>query len=215
METQTPEVVAMKQYRRAVEIFSESVPQTLLQLWMFIRNVPVDQNDLYLSLGISGFNLLVNAYKFRREAKIHGLSVAEFALSVLQLAEIPVIRLVPRLPAIKKGQLEFINFAGFPFDKESITPIIEALNEVKCILNTMKISIGSLINLDFESCRLMGRILKDAGTRAFVSRKFSLFEELDDDHNGYLDFQIIKFRFIIHGQTQTKENISKISHSKD
>ena len=123
----------------------------------------------------------------------HGLSIAEFALSVLQLAEIPIIRLVPRLPAIKKGQLEYINFAGFSFDKESITPIIEALNEVKCILNTMKISIGSLINLDFESCKLMGRILKDARVRVFVSRTFSLlhiknlFEEMDDDHNGYLD----------------------------
>ena len=70
VETQTPDVVAMKQYRRAVEIFAESVPQTLLQLYMFIRNVAVDQNDLYLSLAISGFNLIVNAYKFRKEAKM-------------------------------------------------------------------------------------------------------------------------------------------------
>ena len=75
------------------------------------------------------------------------MSVAEYALSVLQLAEIPIVRLVPRLPAIKKGDLEYINLAGFTFDKESITPIIEALNEARCVLNTMKISIGSLRDL--------------------------------------------------------------------
>ena len=78
------------QYQRAVEIFSESVPQTLSAI--------MGEFSLYLSLGISTFNLLVNAYKFRKEAKIHGLSIAEYALSVLQFAEIPISRLVPRLP---------------------------------------------------------------------------------------------------------------------
>eukprot|EP01083_Nonionella_stella_P286421 974956_1 len=193
VETQSNEVKAMKQYRRAIEIFSESVPQTALQLYMFLGGVKVDRWDLYMSLAISTFNLLINAYRFRKEAKIHGMFIAEYALSVLQLAEIPIVRLVPRLPAIKKGNLEFINFAGFVFDKESITPIIEALNEARCVLNTMKISIGSLLNLDLESCRLMGRILKDARIRVFASRTCSLldiknlFEEIDDDHNGYLD----------------------------
>eukprot|EP01083_Nonionella_stella_P013164 37098_1 len=195
VETQSNEVRAMKQYRRAIEIFSESVPQTLLQLHMFFSHVDVNQHDLYMSLGISTINLLINAYEFRKEARIHGMFIAEYALSVLQLAEIPMVRLVPRLPAIKKGKLEFINFAGFVFDKESITPIIEALNEARCVLNTMKISIGSLLNLDLETCRLMGRVLKDARIRVFVSRTCSLldiknlFEEIDSDNSGYLDEQ--------------------------
>ena len=70
VETQSTDVRAMKQYRRAVEIFSESVPQTLLQLYMFLRNVPIPKEDLYLSLAISLFNLLVNAWRLRKEAKM-------------------------------------------------------------------------------------------------------------------------------------------------
>ena len=70
VETQSHEVRAMKQYRRAVEIFSESVPQTLLQLYMFIRNVPIPQQDLYQSIAISVFNLLLNGYRLRKEAKL-------------------------------------------------------------------------------------------------------------------------------------------------
>ena len=81
------------------------------------------------------------------------------------------------------------------------------------MLNTVKISVGSLSNLglfmlskylkdnvlmsaDLESCRLIGRILKEARIRVFVSRSLSLlhlktlFEEMDDDHNGYLDEQV-------------------------
>ena len=70
VEAQTNQAVAIKQYRRAVEIFSESVPQTLLQLYMYFRKVNVDQRDLYLSLAISAFNLVINFYRFRKEAKI-------------------------------------------------------------------------------------------------------------------------------------------------
>ena len=159
-------------------------------------DVKVSERDLYLSLAISSVNLAINAYRFRKEAKMNGMSLAEYALSVLQLAEIPIPRLVPRLPAIKKGKVKYINFAGFTFDKESITPLIEALNEVKCVLKDMKISVGSLVKLDLESCRLVGRVLKEAGIRVFVSRTFSLlhiknlFEQMDDDHNGYLDEQV-------------------------
>ena len=39
---------------------------------------------------------------------------------MLQLGEISIVKLVPRLHAAKKGYAERINLAGFRFDKESL-----------------------------------------------------------------------------------------------
>ena len=171
----------------------------MLQLYIFInfnlrnKNSGIDANDLYLSLTISFVNLLINSYTFWDEASLHGMSFSEYALSVLQLAEVPIIKLVPRLPAIRKGLLEEVNFCGFIFDKESLTPLLEAVNSTKCKLKRIKISIGSLSNLDIQSCKLLGNLLYNAGIKVLISRTSSLldiknlFESIDDDNNGYLD----------------------------
>ena len=50
-----------------------------------------------------------------------------YALSVIQMAEIPVMKFVPRLAAIEKGLVEAVNFAGFEFDKASVTPLLDAV----------------------------------------------------------------------------------------
>ena len=106
-----------------------------MQLYIFINldlfgsgGSGINPNDLYLSLGVSFLNLCINFYNFKKEAKLHGMSWGEYALSVLQLAEVPVIKLVPRLPAIKKGLIDQVNFCGFQFDKESLPPLIAAEN---------------------------------------------------------------------------------------
>eukprot|EP01083_Nonionella_stella_P241206 842487_1 len=118
---------AMKSYRRAIEIFSESVPQTVLQLYIFINlelkgvESGIKPNDLYTSIAVSVLNLCINFHRFKSEANLHGMSWSEYALSVLQLAEIPINKLVPRLPAIQKGLIESVNFCGFVFDKESLS----------------------------------------------------------------------------------------------
>ena len=106
-------------------MFGESIPQTILQVFFFVYgNVSVDPVDLYLSIAASTANLVYSFYFFRKEAKFHGMKLAEFAMSVLQLSEIPVIKLVPRLTAISNGLIESVNFASFKFDKESIGPLL-------------------------------------------------------------------------------------------
>ena len=106
-------------------MLGESVPQTILQVFFFVYgNVSVDPVDLYLSIVASTLNLAYSFYYFRKEARFHGMKLAEFAMSVLQLSEIPVIKLVPRLTAITNGLIESVNFASFKFDKESIGPLL-------------------------------------------------------------------------------------------
>ena len=45
----------------------------------------VNSFDLFVSLGISLFNLCFHLYKLRREARFHGMSFVDYAISVLQL----------------------------------------------------------------------------------------------------------------------------------
>eukprot|EP01083_Nonionella_stella_P083305 230297_1 len=190
---------AMKSYRRAIEIFSESIPQTVLQLYIFINlklkgvESGIDPNDLYMSLAVSVLNLCINFHRFKSEANLHGMSWSEYALSVLQLAEIPINKLVPRLPAIRKGLIESVNFSGFVFDKESLSPLLEAVNSPKCQLKMLRLSIGSLSQLDMQSCWMLGSLLYNANINVLISRTSSLldikrlFDSIDEDNDGYLD----------------------------
>eukprot|EP01084_Bolivina_argentea_P170284 295081_1 len=205
IQTENREIKAMKSYRRAVEVFSESVPQSLLQFYIFIRlsilekrteNATyqgVSANALYLSFGVSIINVFYNFYKFKKEAQLHGMSWSEYSLSVLQLAEIPTIKLVPRIPAIKKGYIEEANFAGFKFDKQSITPLMDAINNTKCKLKTIKVSIRSLSKLDIHSCKYLGNLLHNTRIKVLISRCSSLldvkdlFDSIDSNRKGYLN----------------------------
>eukprot|EP01084_Bolivina_argentea_P125033 221562_1 len=203
IETENREITAMKSYRRAVNVFAESVPQTALQLYLYMKlsvfektetsdYEGVELNALTLSLSISVINLCYNFYNFKSEAHIHGSSWAEYALSILQLAEVPVIKLVPRTPAIKKGYINEVNYNSFHFDKESLTPLLEALNSEKSDLKKMKISIGSLSKLDTQSCHLLGELLYNSKVKVLISRSSSLlelkniFNNIDTNSTGYL-----------------------------
>eukprot|EP01084_Bolivina_argentea_P125032 221561_1 len=204
IETENRQIKAMKSYRRTVEVFSESVPQSLLQFYIFIRlsimeqtteNASyqgVSQNALYLSFGVSMVNLGYNFYRFKKEAQLHGMSWSEYSLSVLQLAEVPVIKLVPRTPAIKKGLITEANFAGFKFDKQSITPLLDAISDENSKLTTIKLSVASLSQLDAHSCKYLGNLLHHTGIKVLISRCSSLldlknlFQEFDIDHKGYI-----------------------------
>ena len=119
------QITSVKQFRKIIEVFGESIPQTLIQLYMFYARIKVDSFDLALSLAVSLFNLGYHFYHLRKEAKFHGMSFASYAISVLQLGEIPILKLVPRLPGIRKGIISFVNFADFNIDKESLGPIVE------------------------------------------------------------------------------------------
>ena len=135
------EISSIKQFRRVIEFFGESVPQTGIQLyiWSNLENINISQTDLYTSLAVSLFTLIYNMYKLKTEAKFHCMSFATYAISVLQLGEIPIVKLVPRLPGIRRGVIDYVNFSDFKIDKESLGPIIEALSDPMCHLKKIKV----------------------------------------------------------------------------
>ena len=181
-------------YRRTIEIFGESVPQTLLQVWILANGQlnSNDLNDLYLSIITSVLNLFINFVRFYRESKFNGMLVGEYALSVLQLSAVPIVKLIPRLGSISKGHVSHVNFSSFIFDRESFAPLLNALQNKACKLESMKLSIGSLVKLDNESCRLLGRILHDNFIQIQISKTVNshevqaLFNKMDTNNNGYL-----------------------------
>ena len=183
-----------------VRICINSIPQTILQSYILLRfrmqGKDIDQdtlNDLYLSIATSLLNLIINFIRFRKEAKFHGMKIAEYALSVLQLSEIPIAKLVPRISLIKKGKIDKVNLASFQFDRESFAPLLNALSNRLCSLKLIKLSLGSLRDLDTDACKMLGRMLYDSGVNIMVSLTAdsyhiqSLFESMDSDKNGYLD----------------------------
>lgn len=181
------------------------IPQTLLQAYIFlmarfgpntnmaIASVPVE--ELYMSIGSSVLNLSVHFCQFYQDSKLHGMLFGEYALSVLQLAEVPIAKFVPRLPAIKQGKVDKVNFCGFQFDKASVTPLLEAINSPRCRLQTIKLSVGSLSNLELNTCKMLGHWLKQKELKVLISRVSNLYEvknlfkSFDDDGNGFLDEQ--------------------------
>ena len=114
---------------------------------------------------------------------------------------IPIVKLVPRLPGIKRGKIKSINFSDFDIDKESLGPIVEAISSKQCNLQTMKLSIGSLHSLDHQSCNVLGEFLKKQNIDVRISHKLNrlsvlkLFNMLDKDGNGYLDEREFGFGF--------------------
>ena len=82
---------SIKQFRRVIEFFGESIPQTIIQVYIFYalnnnsKNKIVNAEDLYLSLVVSIFNLIYNLIKLKQEAKFHCMTLSMYALSVLQL----------------------------------------------------------------------------------------------------------------------------------
>ena len=123
------------------------------------------------------------------------MGIAEYALSILQLSELPVTKLVPRLAAIKKGLINKVNFSNFQFDRESFAPLLKALSSKECKLDTVKLSVGSIINLDIDSCKVLGRLLYDNGVNIKISKSVnslyvkSLFESMDLGNTGYVTRQ--------------------------
>lgn len=145
-----------------------------------------------VSIIVSALSLVTNFYRFYREARINGTDWTIYALSILQLSELPVPKFVPRLWAIKRGYVKKANYAGFAFDKASFGPLIGAINSSRCQLKTIKVSHLSLSRLDHENCRALGQLLKNAKLKVNVSSTYDgyhiydLFRRLDKDHNGYL-----------------------------
>ena len=184
---------AFKQFRRIVEFFGETIPQLLIQIYMFITNIEIDQNDLYLSICVSTFHLFYHCYKLKQESKYHGMSFAEYSINVLHLGAIPISKLVPRLPAISKGKVLQVNFGDFIMDKQSIGTIIQGLSSPLSKLNTIRITIGSIKNLDIESCHTLGAFLKRKNINVIISQTvdsheiLKMFKMLDKQNNGYLN----------------------------
>ena len=195
-----PQIKAIKQFRKVIEFFGESFPQLILQLYIFVFSGSdyVNIRSLTLSICISAFSFGYNLWKLWRESRIHGMTIAEYALSLLQLSEIPIIKLVPRLPAVRNGRTSRCNFAYYRIDKESLGPIIDALSDEKCRLKQIKLSLDSLSHLDDESLTMLGGILKRKDLKIIISqiahpkRILQLFQTLDTGKKRYLEFKEFK-----------------------
>ena len=126
------EISSMKQFRRIIEFAGESSPQLLLQLYMFVnlKDIKIVESDLIVSIIVSLINLIYNIYRLHKEAKFHCMTIVTYALSVLQLGNVPIVKLIPRLPGIKSGAIDCVNFNDFKIDKESLGPIFEAIRSV-------------------------------------------------------------------------------------
>ena len=76
---------AFKRFRRIVVFFGESIPEVLMQTYMFIYKIDVNSTDLYISICVSVFHLCFHCYKLGREAKYHGMTFAQYSINVLHL----------------------------------------------------------------------------------------------------------------------------------
>ena len=69
----------------------------------------------------------------------------------------------------------------------------QALSDQSCRLKTLKLSIGSLKLLDFESCNTLGSFLRRIGVKVVLSQTVNpsfimdMFNVLDKDNSGFLD----------------------------
>ena len=148
------------------------------------------------------------------------MTLSEYSLSVLQLGEMPILKLVPRLPGIKKGKIVAVNFSDFNIDKESLGPIIQALSDGLCRLKTLKLSIGSLRLLDFESCAMLGAFLRRQSIDVRISQTvdhlavLDMFKTLDTTNTGYLslnEFTVAFNSFRHHSKLSNTNGIIKNS----
>ena len=54
-----------------------------------------------------------------------------------------------------------VNFSWFKFDSESFAPILNAITNNKCNLQSIKISLGSLTQLDIHTCKMLSNLFKN------------------------------------------------------
>ena len=95
-------IISIKQFRKVIEFFGESLPETILQIYMFIFESRVSTSDLTISLTFSLFSLIYNCFKLRKEAKYHGMTFTSYAISVLQLGMFIMICRKPKYTVINK-----------------------------------------------------------------------------------------------------------------
>ena len=102
-----------------------------------------------------------------------------------------------------KRYMKELTFSNFAIDKESLGPIVPAyaLTDKKCTLEEMKLSIKSLISLDFESCHMVGAFLKGKKLNISLSQTVNqdamlkMLNASDTDKNGYLDLNEFSVAF--------------------
>ena len=178
--------ISFKYYRKQIETFGESLPQVLLQLYIFIvinysnynnnsnasdtRNtIDIKMFDLVLSLITGVIHLSLNFYSFYSESKHHGIKWYEYALSILQLSQIPLQPFVPQIGVIKNGKIDQVNWSHFKLENESLIPILNAFSDKKCKVEKIKLSLYSLSKLNFDTAKAFGTMIKDKNVKLIIS----------------------------------------------
>ena len=201
------ELESLKEYRKCVEILSESIPQIVLQIYIFIciqftnnnnGDFDIQITSLIQSLVVGIFNLVWNFCQFQETANKNGLHLHEYMVKVLQLSTISVKKFVPRLPAIKNGQLFKVNWSNVKLEDGSLAPIIDGITSNKSQLKEVTVSLKSLKRdqnsthpLSTKTCDVLGQTLKNKNIKLHIlettdiQQLQNIFFQIDLDHKGY------------------------------
>eukprot|EP01084_Bolivina_argentea_P143264 251637_1 len=199
--------------RRVSEIFSESVLQACLQLYILLslqRSIkeveggdtsndsdhfkiesnidPISVISAFLS---SLFIILLWITILSFESKKNGMTFVEYVTVVFQGS----FKFVPYLPAIMRGKPngKKVNWIYFKVRNGAIGTIAGALISPLCQLQIVKLSTYSIRGVSRTGCRYLGNVLKTSNINLILSQKEShikdLFDLFDISNTGSFDFQ--------------------------
>jgi len=183
--------------RRVSEIFSEAIPQALLQGVMLVTPLSetLDLNILLVCFGLitSALVLLLWTAIIYFEGKKNGMKFAEYTTVIMQGS----FDFVEMLPAIERGTAtgRRINWTKYKFSTDGVGHVSKALNSPSCKLEFLKISTYTILALDRAQCRFLGSALSQSQRRIELklgrldSEIMGLFDKYDVDKGKSLDFE--------------------------
>eukprot|EP01083_Nonionella_stella_P243612 848697_1 len=182
--------------RRVSEIYAETIPQSVLQLFLllFLRasselldiNVFSVVLALLSSIVVTLFWIAILLF----ESRSNGMSFVEYMTVVFQGS----FKFVPYLPAIERGSKTGIdvNWTRYRLDVDGVGSFAKALQSARCKLRRLKISLYSFGSLHRNACKYFGASAHSKGIQLIISRQEHdikhLFAIYDIDGNFNFDF---------------------------
>ena len=167
-----------KQYRKTVELLGESIPQTLLQCYIYYRiktsensTFKIDQTTLIMSLATSTLTFIINLFRLYNESKHHGTYFVDYIFHILQMSRIPLSPFVPQIGNVEYGLKNLINLSHFQLNDESYNQLANALSSTESQIKTIILSMHSISHshLNFHVVENFAALLKKKRINLIVS----------------------------------------------
>jgi hypothetical protein len=176
------------------ELFFESIPQVVLQLWIYILypdsftdssgNPRLTTFDISLSLGSAFLNIVMNGYHIKNRARAWGLSVSSY------------------IPYFMGSQYEIV--------KDSCIPVKNWLNNERYCCDLTKIETFFVSNMIQTSTKEIEELLNQDEMRSKIYNNFFLdSEKLKSKMSQYIDYKNVH-----HGITHHKYETIHINQKK-